>query len=77
MKYAIVADYYKGTEDETEKLFLGADGKYKLFVFDENVTKRTKLFKTAARAGKYMDTHFPPNEARFCIKSVSIVEVNE
>ena len=78
MRYAIVADYYMWNEkqgEHTEELYLGLEGKFKIFVFDKEVNDRTKLFKTAKEAGEYVDKHFDPNEMRCSFKSVKIVEV--
>lgn len=82
MKYAIVAGYYfvdpEGKLDYiTKPMYLGLEGAHKIFVFDEEVNERTKLFSTAAEAGKYVDVHFNPNDMRCSFESVSIVEVRE
>lgn len=73
MKYAIMADYY--TKDGTEDLYLGLEGPRKLFVFECEVTERTKLFDTAREAGEYVDKNFSPNKIRCSFESVKIVEV--
>lgn len=80
MKYAIVADYYlvdpEGKLDYiTKPMYLGLQGTHKIFVFDEEVTDRTKLFDTATEAGKYVDKHFNPNDIRCSFERVMIVEV--
>ena len=78
--YAIMVDYYRWSEekgDYTEPLYLGLEGKLKIFVFDEEITERTKLFKTAKAAGYYVDKHFGPDRQRICFKSVKIVEVEK
>ena len=79
MKYAIQASYYmwddvRETEYE-EWVYLGLEGEHKLFVFDELVNKRTKLFDTATEAGAYVDKHFGENDARTSYSTVRIVEV--
>ena len=80
MKYAIVADYYMWNEEQgehTEELYLGIEGKHKIFVFDKEVNKRTKLFKSASEAGRYIDERDSLNgkNMRMCFKSLKIVEV--
>lgn len=79
MKYAIQASYYiwnNETEQEyTQWLYLGTEGKLKLFVFEEDINENTKLFDTATDAGKYLDKHFPPDKQRYSFENVRIVEV--
>ena len=79
MKYAIQASYYMWngeTEQEyTQWLYLGTKGKLKLFVFEEEINENTKLFDTAAKAGKYLDKHFPPDQCRASFENMRIVEV--
>ena len=79
MKYAIMANYYMYNEEtDTEYSqwhYLGLEGKLKLFVFDEDITDRTKLFDTAREAGEYLDKHFDPSEPRCSFSHVRIVEV--
>ena len=80
VKYAIVANYYmykEGDDDYTEPVYLGLEGEHKIFVFDEKVNERTKLFKTAKEAGEYVDKHFSPDKVRMSFKSVQIVEVEQ
>ena len=81
MKYAIMASYYMWNgELETEYeqwLYLGVEGEKKLFVFDDDVNSRTKLFDSATEAGKYVDKHFNPNEIRMSFSRVRIVEIKE
>lgn len=80
MKYAIVANYYH--EDPEGKLdyitkpeYLGLEGKAKIFIFEDTVTEKTKLFGTAKEAGEYVDVHFGPDKMRCSFESVMIVEV--
>lgn len=80
MKYAIQADYWMWSEElgeHTEPEYLGLEGKYKIFVFEEEVTERTKLFDTAKEAGEYVDKHFNPEkrETMVSFDTVRIVEV--
>ena len=78
MKYAIMADYNmldKNNREYNKWLYLGIDGELRLFVFDEEIVERTKLFDTATEAGKYIDKHFGSKEGRICYKSVRLVEV--
>lgn len=81
MKYAIQGSYHmwdKETETEYDEwMYVGVEGKLRLFVFDEDVTKNTKLFKTAREAGAYMDNYFGPDEVRCSFSSVRIVEVED
>lgn len=81
MKYAIQVSYYmwdEKTETEyTEWLYLGLEGKLKVFVFDEEINEQTKLFDTAVEAGQYVDKHFGADELRCSFESVRIVEVKE
>lgn len=79
VRYAIQASYYmwdsiKDAEYE-EWLYLGLDGY--IFVFDESVEKRTKLFQTASEAGTYLDKYFGIDKMqRSSFSTVRIVEVN-
>ena len=78
MKYVIMANYYiykEGDDEYTEPLYLGLEGPLKIFVFDEEVNERTKLFDTAKEAGEYLDKHFGSDEKRISFKSMQIVEV--
>lgn len=79
MKYAIQANYYMWNEKEEKEemkwLYLGIKGAMKIFVFDDEVNERTKLFNTAKEAGEYVDKHFSPEEMRCSFNSVRIVEV--
>ena len=81
MKYAIQASYYmyNNETDETYEqwLYLGLKGERKLFVFDDDVNERTKLFDTAREAGEYIDTRFGPDEIICSFSTVRIVEVNQ
>ena len=79
MKYAIQADYFMwNDETQTEYsqwLYLGTEGEHRIFIFDSDVTERTKLFNTAKEAGEYVDKHFPPDDIRCSFGKVRIVEV--
>lgn len=81
MKYAIEVSYYhfnSETNEEYEKwVVLGLMGEKKIFVFDDRVCERTKLFNTAKEAGEYVDKHFSPDKQRCCFSTVRIVEVEE
>lgn len=78
MRYAIMADYNMWDEEKKEEyskwMYLGIEGKLRLFVFEEEINENTKLFDTATEAGKYIDKHFS-NDNRICYKSVRMVEV--
>lgn len=78
-KYAIMVSYYMWNEKESKEyeewLYLALEGERKLFVFEENVTDRTKLFDTAKEAGEYLDKHFGPDKQRCSYSTVKIVEV--
>lgn len=80
MKYAIQLNMYhynSYTDEEYEKwTYVGTQGVHKIFVLDEERTKRTKLFNNATEAGEYLDKHFSPNEQRASYSSARIVEVN-
>ena len=79
MKYAIQVSYYmydSETHTEYEQwLYLALEGKHKIFVFEDDVTERTKLFDTAREAGEYVDKHFRADEQRCSYSTVRIVEV--
>ena len=80
MKYAIQVSYYM-YNDETdteyeEWLYLALKGEHKIFVFEDEVNEKTKLFDTAREAGEYVDKHFGANEQRCCYSAVQIVEVH-
>ena len=82
MKYAIQLSYYmwnSETETEYEKwMYLGLQGKLKIFVGDDEITDRTKLFDTATEAGAYVDKHFGKDGMQRCsFSTVRIVEVGE
>ena len=82
MKYAIKADYYMWNEEKgmyTEELYLGIEGPHKLFVFDDQITERTKIFNSAREAGEYIDARDSLNNdaIRCSFESVKIVEVKE
>ena len=79
IKYAIQVDYLMWNEetqtDYTEWLYLGLMGEHRIFVFDDNVEERTKLFDTATEAGAYVDKHFGRDAMRCSYNNVRIVEV--
>lgn len=79
MKYAIQVSYYMyNSETDTEYeewLYLALEGKLKIFIFEEEVNKKTKLFNTAKEAGEYVDKHFGVNQQRSSYSTVRIVEV--
>ena len=79
MKYAIQVSYYMWnniTDSEYEEwLYLALEGERKIFVFEEEITDRTKLFDTATEAGTYVDKHFGADKQRASYSSVRIVEV--
>lgn len=81
MKYAIQASYYMyNAETDTDYeqwLYLALEGEQKIFVFEKNITDKTKLFDTAKEAGEYLDKHFNPNEMRCSFSTMRIVEVNQ
>ena len=80
MKYAIQASYYMyNSETDTEYeqwLYLAIEGERKIFVFDEDVSNRTKIFNTAKEAGDYLDKHFSPDKMRCSFSTMRIVEIN-
>ena len=77
-KYAIMAYYYMWDEElereYQEWLYLGVDEK-RIFVFDDEVNERTKLFDTATEAGQYLDSHFGKERTRCSFSKMKIVEV--
>ena len=78
MKYAIQASYYmwnKETETEYEQWEYLALDEHKIFIFEDDVTERTKLFSTAKDAGDYVDKHFGVDDIRCSFSKVRIVEV--
>ena len=79
MKYAIQVSYYMyNSETDTEYeqwLYLALEGKHKIFVFEDDVTERTKLFDTVREAGEYIDKHFGADEQRCSYSTVRIVEI--
>lgn len=79
MKYAIQVSYYM-YDSETDKeyeewLYLALEGKLKIFVFEEEINEKTKLFNTAKEAGEYVDKHFRADKQRCSYSAVRIVEV--
>lgn len=79
MKYAIQVSYYmydSETNAEYEEwLYLALKGKNKIFIFEDEVNKKTKLFDTAKEAGEYVDKYFGADEQRCSFSTVRIVEV--
>lgn len=79
MKYAIQVSYYmydSETNAEYEEwLYLALKGKNKIFIFEDNVNEKTKLFNTAREAGKYVDNYFGADQQRCSYSTVRIVEV--
>lgn len=79
MKYAIMVSYYTWNEETQtqgeEWLYLGTEGKLKIFIFEDKITENTKLFNSAKAAGEYVDKHFGADDQRVCYKTVKIVEV--
>lgn len=79
MKYAIQVSYYMydGTTDNEyeEWLYLALEGKHKIFIFEDEVNEKTKLFATAKEAGEYVDKHFGADNQRCSFSTVRIVEV--
>jgi len=79
VRYAIQASYYmwdsiKDAEYE-EWLYLGLDDH--IFVFDESIKKRTKLFQTASEAGAYLDKYFGSDKMqRSSFSMIRIVELS-
>ena len=79
-KYAVQLSYYhwnSETNEEYEKwVYVGTEGEHKIFVMDDEVTDRTKLFDTASEAGAYIDKYFyDDDEKRCCYSTVRIIEV--
>lgn len=79
MKYAIQVSYYmynSETNAEYEEwLYLALKGKNKIFIFEDEVNKKTKLFDTAREAGEYVDKYFGADYQRCSFSTVRIVEV--
>lgn len=79
MKYAIQVSYYMyNSETDTEYeewLYLALEGKHKIFIFEDEVSEKTKLFDTAKEAGEYVDKHFGADHQRCSFSTVRIVEV--
>lgn len=79
MKYAIQVSYYmydSATDNEYEEwLYLALQGEHKIFIFEDNVNEKTKLFDTAKEAGEYVDKHFGADCQRCSFSTVRIVEV--
>lgn len=79
MKYAIQVSYYmydSETNAEYEQwLYLALKGKNKIFIFEDEVNRKTKLFDTAKEAGEYVDKYFGADEQRCSFSTVRIVEV--
>lgn len=78
MTYAIQASYYlwnEETKTEYEQWKYLALDEHKIFIFEDNVTERTKLFSTAKAAGDYVDKHFWAYRIRCSFSKIRIVEV--
>ena len=79
MKYAIQASCYiwsNITDSEYEEWnYVGVEGKHKIFIFEEDVTKKTKIFDSATEAGEYVDKHFGADKVRLSYSGVRIVEI--
>lgn len=78
MKYAIQASYYmwnEETETEYEQWEYLALDEHKLFIFEDDITERTKLFSTAKAAGDYVDRLFGVSYIRCSFSKIRIVEV--
>lgn len=74
MRYVIVVDYYMWDDekgDYTAPLYLGVDEDH-IFVFDDNICKRTEVFSTAKEAGEYVDKHF--KEPSMCFEHLRIMQ---
>lgn len=81
MRYAIQLSMYRyNSETDTEYeqwAYVGIEGEHRIFVLDDDVCKRTKLFKTAKEAGEYLDAKFSPEEQRCSYSSARIVEIKK
>lgn len=77
MKYAIQVSYYMyNSETDTEyEQWLYLELEDKMFVFEDNVSDKTKLFDTAREAGEYVDKHFGKDDQRASYSTVRIVEI--
>ena len=78
MKYAIQASYYMWNDEtntEYEQWEYLALDEHKIFIFEDNITERTKLFDTATDAGNYVDKHFGVDYVRCSFSKMRIVEV--
>ena len=79
MKYAIQCSVYfyneEKDEEYTEWKYVSVKGAHKIFVFEDSVTKDTKLFNTAKEAGEYLDKHFGKDSLRCSYQNARIVEV--
>lgn len=80
MKYVLRANVYcenpndENDFDYTKPKYLGVEGEKKLYIFDEKIVGRTKVFATATEAGEYVDKHFR-NAQRCSYKTIDIVEI--
>ncbi len=79
IKYAIIATCYgwdgeNGCEKD-EELYVAVEGEYKILIFEDSITNKTKLFSTAKEAGEYVDKHFGANDQRASYRTVKTVEV--
>ena len=78
MKYAIQASYYMWNKEmnwEYEQWEYLALDEHKIFIFEDGITERTKLFSTAKAAGEYVDKHFGVGYVRCSFSKMRIVEV--
>lgn len=79
MKYAIQVSYHMYNNEIDEEydswMYLALEGKLKLFIFEEDITEKTKLFDTAKAAGEYVDKHFGQESNRCSYSTVRIVEI--
>ena len=57
----------------TEWMYLGAEGKLKLIVTEEEVTENTKVFDSAEKAGKYVDEMLAKDYFKINFADVRIV----
>ena len=79
MKYAIQVNLFMYDEETDVEYkqwhYVAVEGKHKLFMFEKDITKDTKLFDTATEAGAYVDKHFGLDKVRFQYSTVRIKEV--
>ena len=79
MRYAIQLSMYKYDSEKDEEYeeweYLGIKGEHKIFVLDEEINERTKIFNSAKEAGEYVDKHFSEDYQRCSYSEARIVEV--